>query len=752
VVGAIAVAAMIALGPGSQQSSPPPPQPAATSTLSGTVVDAKTTKPVAGARVVLVEMGHPVLTGADGRFEFKNVAARPYTLNVSIIGYSFVRRTVVLEGNAAQDITVPLSEGTGTYQESVTVKPDTTPPPELGVSSQSTLGSAALQDLRGIMADDPLRAMQALPGVTTGNDFQAQFSMRGFAFRQVGIVMEDTATPLLLHEIQGEKDTGSIAMINSDVLSQATLFAGPHPLKDGDWLGSTLAFEMREGSRDRTAVRVAVSGTSASTVAEGPIGRSKKGSWLISIRKSYIDWLIKRIDPTVDGTIGFVDTQGKFTYDLTRHQQLQVSFVAGDAHFDEPNSTGANSLRRATSQGGMVSVAWRHTGSAWLISQRASFVPSSFLDKGAAGQEQGRGDAPSFVYRGDAVRQLNQIWTVEFGVSSTAQRQHLTLRNFSLVSGLPVQRAVVTATLRTTTSDGWGQIVRRTKRTGVALGARVENDTFTARTVAAPWVLLEWHVAKLTFTAGAGSSHQFPSLDMQATSTSPIGPEDARSVDAGIVHEIGRGVRWQVTGWTRNNWNVIRATGEERVVNGKLVPASTFPQFAGTLDGPSKGVDVMLGRQSPTGLTGWIAYTYAHTQFHDHATGENFDGDFDQRHTLNMFVEAKLSYRMVVNARWRYGSNFPLVGYFSGTPDDLKLASTRNQVRLPPYSRLDIRANRTFTFNTRRLTLFIEVMNVLNHDNIGQFSGSINPVTLRATGWTTNMIPRVPSAGILIEF
>jgi hypothetical protein len=749
----VAFAVLLALGSVQGTTAAPTPQDkTAVSTLRGTVVDSKTAKPVANARVVLVELGHPVITAADGRFEFKDVPARAYTLNVSIIGYGFVARAVTLEAGVPLDLTVPLSEGTGSYQETVTVKAGTAAPAELGVSSQSTLGSAALQDLRGIAADDPMRAMQALPGVTTGNDFQAQFSMRGFAFRQVGIVMDGTPTPLLLHQIQGEKDTGSVAMVNSDVLSQATLFAGPHPLKDGDWLGSSLSFEMREGSRDRTAVRVSVSGTSASAVAEGPIGRTKKGSWLVSIRKSYIDWLISKIEPGVDGTIGFSDVQGKFGYDLTSHQHLEVSFVAGDAHYDQPTATGVNAVHRATSQGGVLSLAWRYAGSAWIVTQRASYVPSNFFDTGSVGQVQGRGDAPAMLYRVDAARQLNPAWTVEFGGSTQAQRQELALRNFATVGGKPVERVVVAGTLRTLTSDAWGQVVRRSKRGGLALGGRVESDTFTARTMPAPWLLFEWHASRLTFRAGAGSSHQFPSLDLQVISPIPLGPENARSVDAGVEHVIGRGVSWQVTGWARNNSNIIRPTGEERLVNGKRVPATTFPQFRGSLDGPSKGVDVMLSRRSATGVTGWIAYTYAHTQFHDQLSGETFDGDFDQRHTLNVFVEARLSYRMAVNARWRYGSNFPLVGYFTGTPDDLKLGSIRNQVRLPPYSRLDVRANRTFTFDKRRLTLFIEVMNVLNHSNLSQFTGSVNPVTLVASHWTQELIPRVPSAGILIEF
>jgi len=72
-----------------------------------------------------------------------------------------------------------------------------------------------------------------------------------------------------------------------------------------------------------------------------------------------------------------------------------------------------------------------------------------------------------------------------------------------------------------------------------------------------------------------------------------------------------------------------------------------------------------------------------------------------------VFLQQRLSYRLAVSGKLRIGSNFPIVGYFRGTPEDMFLASVRNAVRLPLYARLDVRANRTFTFERSRLTLFV---------------------------------------------
>jgi outer membrane receptor protein involved in Fe transport len=76
----------------------------------------------------------------------------------------------------------------------------------------------------------------------------------------------------------------------------------------------------------------------------------------------------------------------------------------------------------------------------------------------------------------------------------------------------------------------------------------------------------------------------------------------------------------------------------------------------------------------------------------------------------------------------------------------------RNTARLPVYARLDLRANRTFSVGAHRLTLFAEVLNVLNRDNVRYQPPFINFFTRRAAQPFDTMLPIVPSAGVLIEF
>jgi hypothetical protein len=100
----------------------------------------------------------------------------------------------------------------------------------------------------------------------------------------------------------------------------------------------------------------------------------------VSARKSYIDWLLREIDPEVTGTFGFIDAQAKAVYDIRPRHTLQVHVVAGRSRFDEREETlGPTSLEIGLHRAVLASVALRSTlsGSA-ILTQRVYGVVSRF--------------------------------------------------------------------------------------------------------------------------------------------------------------------------------------------------------------------------------------------------------------------------------------------------------------------------------------------------------------------------------------
>ena len=206
-----------------------------------------------------------------------------------------------------------------------------------------------------------MRAIHVLPGVATGDDLRSEFSVRGLPVRNMNFTFEGIATPLLVHTVQGVQDTGSIAMVNGDVLNEIALAAGSYPQRYGNHTGAELNFLMREGSRDRLRGQFRPSITDTSLVLEGPLGSSKSGSWLLSARKSYLGSVIRRIDPENTFAFGFHDAQVKLVRDLTPAHQLQFALTVGRSRLDQdPAFTGRDEVKDGVNDVGVAVITWRY--------------------------------------------------------------------------------------------------------------------------------------------------------------------------------------------------------------------------------------------------------------------------------------------------------------------------------------------------------------------------------------------------------
>ena len=151
--------------------------------------------------------------------------------------------------------------------------------------------------------------------------------------------------------------------------------------------------------------------------------------------------------------------------------------------------------------------------------------------------------------------------------------------------------------------------------------------------------------------------------------------------------------------------------------SGAATPAGSTASMAAP-----EASEIVVRRDAPAGLSGWAGYAYGRHRYMDVADGETFSPDQDQRHALSLFGHYRISNRTTVGAKFRYGSNYPMTGYIGEAPFSpadqplfggarpllYTLAESRNALRLPAYARLDVRADRTFTWFRRRVTIFAE--------------------------------------------
>jgi hypothetical protein len=739
----------------------------ATGTIRGTIVEARTQQPLAAVLVRVSETGQQAISDAEGHFEIDGLPAGSHTLLVSVVGYGLTRRAVDVTDGETVEVTLAVSEGASTYVESVVVSAPVFREAEAGVNGQAVLGSRDLLALRGVIADDPFRAVQALPEAANGDDFSAEFAVRGLGPEHTGIAIDGVDTPLLFHTVRGVNDTGSLALINTDVLESATLLAGSYPQRANAHLGARLDFTTRDGARDRLRARTMLGVTAVTGVVEGPLGsssgtaaggsRTARGSWLVALRRSYLDWLLRQIDSDIDGAFGFTDGQATAAWDLTASQSLRATVIAGRSTWTEndPNP-GPDTLDHAHNRSVIANLQWRLAASPRLVlHQQAYLVDAAYRNTVTDGRTREEGGDRDLTWRGSALITLDQKRSLEAGGQAQWLHGWRTGRPFSAFAS-PVA---------TDARDSWGGAGAwlnyrwaATPSISLAPGIRADWSGLTHDSAVSPYVLSEWQAApRWRLRGGIGRQHQFATLDQKfggsEAAREDLDPEQAWSADAGVAWQPGLVWQIRVDGYYRRESDRLRFERSEFRRSGNLIIRPGNPFWTNSLDGSASGGVITLERRQANGLSGWISFAAARTNLQDTLTGEQFGSDYDQARTLNAYAIYRTARQISLSARYRYGSNFPLAGYYEPVSDQVwTLAEQRNQARLPAYRRLDLRADWAFTYRRSRLTLFTEIVNTTARGNYGPDAPTIRLPGGVVTGLTQSLFPFLPSAGVLIEF
>ena len=275
--------------------------------LHGRVLDSRTGEPVAKAIVAIRELNIETRTNDNGEFDLPNVPAGEIELQVTTVGYSLVRRKLDV-ADVPIELEVLFGPAILRRTDEVSVTEKVFLETEPAAVSDHSLNQAELKNLSSVLVDDPLRSVQALPGVTTGDDFFAQFSARGAGFRSIGYTTDGILIYSPMHEVGDVNDGGSLSMLNGDVIDAVNLYTGGFRQNMGIALRDSSTSSPAKGAVKFT--NKATAGASGiGWTSEGPIGKARKASWLFSARKSYLDHLVRKLsdDPASNFIFGFYD-------------------------------------------------------------------------------------------------------------------------------------------------------------------------------------------------------------------------------------------------------------------------------------------------------------------------------------------------------------------------------------------------------------------------------------------------------------
>jgi hypothetical protein len=157
----------------------------------------------------------------------------------------------------------------------------------------------------------------------------------------------------------------------------------------------------------------------------------------------------------------------------------------------------------------------------------------------------------------------------------------------------------------------------------------------------------------------------------------------------------------------------------------------------------------------------------------DHVTDVQYEGPllhrsgtlprfWDQRHTANLDVNFRPNRKWHFNFAWQYRNGWPYTPFIvariargDGTFAYYHDYGLFNSRRYPAFHRLDVRINRQFYSSSRRVTVFLHIINAYNHENINNYDSSI--LEESADGFrheidTETWFPILPFVGVSWEF
>jgi len=278
----------------------------------------------AGANVIVAETRLGATTGTDGAFLVAGIPSGSYRIQVRLLGY--VQTEIPLARITADDtltLRIVLQQNPIEMNQ-VTVTSARRQSAEDVRTSVTSITPRESKILPGA-AEDVLRSLQALPGVTSVSDFSSQLVVRGSGPDQNLILIDnfEVLNPYRLY--------GFVSMFNPETVSDISLQTGGFAAQYGDRLSAVLDVRNREGrSEGVLSGKINASLTNLNVILEG--GSSTLPlSYLFSARRTYYDLVLGPILKSmklVQGDVAlpnFRDFQGKVAVPLGGSHKLLFS-------------------------------------------------------------------------------------------------------------------------------------------------------------------------------------------------------------------------------------------------------------------------------------------------------------------------------------------------------------------------------------------------------------------------------------------
>lgn len=292
--------------------------------VKGTVIDKSNRQPLEFINVMIVGLNKGGVTNAEGKFSIGQVPPGIYRLQASAIGYKTVTTPEYILSTRDLHIQIEMEENQ-TELEGVTV---TASPFRRDIESPVSLRIIGLQEIEKSPGAnrDISRIVQSYPGVTFSPiGYRNDLIVRGGSPSENRFYLDGVEIPNINHFSTQGASGGPVGILNADLIQEVNFYTGAFPTDKGNALSSVLDFKLRDGDMERNSLKATLGASEVSLASNGHLG--KKTSYLVSVRQSYLQFLFDMLGLPFLPT--FTDAQFKLKTRFDARNELTVLGLGG---------------------------------------------------------------------------------------------------------------------------------------------------------------------------------------------------------------------------------------------------------------------------------------------------------------------------------------------------------------------------------------------------------------------------------------
>lgn len=724
------------------------------------IVLGKDAAPTAGVRVCVLTTTRCTVTDDRGAFRLTEIRVGDYRLEINapqLRPFTSDSLSVRAGLEAQIQITLPALdavESSITVSESVFVAPEEVKTSSFLVERQEIFKSSVAQM-------DVSRYIQSLPGVGVGRStFRNDLIVRGGSPLENLFLVDNIEIPNINTFANFASAGGLTSILDADLIRDVNFMTGGYPAPFINRTSSVLQIATREGSRDKFSARLSMSILTGGVILEGPLGRRKKGSWVTSVKRSFLEAIPGAFDSSPPVIYTF---NTKALYDLTPRDRIWfVNYSAIDSIRLKPKLDPAETdpqgidldykgRRFATGMN------WQHlfgeSGVGLLgFSHSEARVNQTVKDVQRYGlpvettpilyRENSREGESTVKY--DLTIASPGFGKVQVGGSFKTFRNHYnSAAPLGVDNPFSAIRDVNPFTLlkdRVSYQSGaYFQSTRNlTSRLNLTWGGRFDNYQILGKTRFSPRVGLSYKVnEKLSLRGSYGHYYQQPLFLLLETfpQNRALTPIRSTHMVAGFTYILGPTVRMTVEAYQKDYKDYpvslqfpsfsLASAGDTFDVTEILMPYTSAGR------GRTRGLEFFIEKKFRDRWFAQANLSFSSTKFSG-LDGIRRPGTYDYPVVANFVMGYKLTKKWDISTSFRAMSGRPY------TPFNESLSTAQNReiydlnringLRAPAYFRPDLRLDRTFTVREKPLLFWVGVQNILNRRNVTgvQWNQNIN--------------------------